>query len=142
MPITPVFVDTNVFLYAAGAEHPLREPCRGVLRRWETGALAATSSSEVIQEILYVLRRRGEQEKALVLARRLMDLFPDLLPVTREAMALTCRIVELHPELSTRDAVHAGTMLHHGIASIVSTDTDFDALGEITRIPPSTLAAG
>lgn len=136
MAIAPLFLDTNVFLYAAGGEHPLRDPSRAVLDRWETGSVAATTSSEVVQEILYVLRRRGEHEKGLFLARRVMSLFPDLLPVTREAMELACEIVEVQPGLPTRDAVHVGTMLHHGITRIVSTDADFDSVAEITRLSP------
>lgn len=50
-----VFLDTNVFLYAVGAAHPLRELGQNVLRRVTNGDLLATTSTEVIQEILYVL---------------------------------------------------------------------------------------
>lgn len=139
MATTPVFLDTNVFLYAAGAEHPQRDPCRRVLDRWQAGSVAAATSAEVVQEILYVLRRRGEPAKALVLARQVMNLFPDLLPVTLEAIELACRVCEEGPAISTRDAVHVGTMLHYGIGRIVSTDADFDRVSEITRIPPAEL---
>ena len=31
--MTPVFLDSNVFLYAAGAGHPLRAPCQALLAR-------------------------------------------------------------------------------------------------------------
>lgn len=137
--MTPVFVDTNVFLYAAGGEHPLRDPCRSALARWQEGSVAATTSTEVVQEVLFVLRRRGEHDKGLFLARQVMDLFPDLLPVTREVMGFACRICEAQPGLPTRDAVHVGTMLQHGISRIVSTDQDFDQVHEIVRIPPDEL---
>ena len=45
----PVFLDTNVFLYAAGGEHVLREPCRRILRN--VVDIDAITSSEVVQEI-------------------------------------------------------------------------------------------
>jgi predicted nucleic acid-binding protein len=42
-----VFLDTNIFLYAAGASHPWREACAKVLRRVADGSLDATINSEV-----------------------------------------------------------------------------------------------
>ena len=83
-----VFLDTNVFLYAAGASHLLREPCAKLpcaklLRRVADGSLDATINSEVVQEVLYLLTRRGRRDDALKLAGHLTSLFPDLLAVTR-----------------------------------------------------------
>ena len=54
-----VFLDTNIFLYAAGQAHTQRDACVDVLRRVAAGTLEATANSEVIQEILHVLVRRG-----------------------------------------------------------------------------------
>ncbi len=51
------FIDTNVFLYAAGSAHPHRERCAKVLRRVADGKLDATINSEVIQETLYTTNR-------------------------------------------------------------------------------------
>ena len=52
------FLDTNIFLYAAGGPSPLREVCARVLRRAADGSLEATINAEVIQEVLHVLIRR------------------------------------------------------------------------------------
>ena len=41
-----VLLDTNIFLYAAGAAHPLREPCANILRRVADGSLDATINSQ------------------------------------------------------------------------------------------------
>lgn len=131
-----VFLDTNIFLYAAGAPHPLREACAKVLRRVGDGSLDATTNAEVIQEILYVLSRRGRRSDALKLARQLMTLFPDLLPVTSGDLKTACDLVQRYPTLSVRDAVHAGTMLHNGLSTVVSVDPDFDPISEIRRVAP------
>jgi predicted nucleic acid-binding protein len=48
-----VFLDTNVFLYAIGAQHPLKAAGQQVLERVGNGTLEAVTSTEVIQEILY-----------------------------------------------------------------------------------------
>jgi len=131
-----VFLDTNVFLYAVGAAHPLRVACAKVLRRVAEGSLDATINSEVIQEILYVLIRRGRRADALKLANDLASLFPDLLAVTRDDLLSACELLEQYPRLSVRDAVHIGTMLRNGLRTVVSVDSDFDQISEIRRIAP------
>jgi len=131
-----VFLDTNIFLYAAGSSHPLREPCANVLRRVADGSLDATVNSEVVQEILYVLTRRGRRDDGLKLARHLTSLFPDLLAVTREDVVEACKLLLQYPNLSVRDAIHVGTMLRNGLKTVVSADPDFDQVFEIRRVAP------
>jgi predicted nucleic acid-binding protein len=131
-----VFLDTNIFLYAAGGSHPLREACAKVLRRVADGSLDATINSEVVQEALYVLTRRGRREDALKLADHLTSLFPDLLAVTRDDVVGACELLRRYPRLSVRDAVHVGTMLRNGLETVVSVDSDFDQVSEIRRVAP------
>ncbi|MGA3168118.1 MAG: type II toxin-antitoxin system VapC family toxin [Terriglobia bacterium] len=131
-----VFLDTNIFLYAAGASHPRREACAKVLRRVADGSLDATINSEVVQEILYVLTRRGRRDDALKLAGHLTALFPDLLAVTRDDVVGACQLLRQYPGLSVRDAVHVGTMLRNELKTVVSVDSDFDQVSEIRRIAP------
>jgi hypothetical protein len=129
-----IFLDTNVFLFAAGAEHPLREASQRILRRVAQEELAATTSSEVVQEILYVLYRRGLADSAQQLARNAILLFPDLLPVTRNDMEAACDLLERYPGIPTRDAVHAATMLNNGITTIITADGHFDGIREVHRL--------
>lgn len=133
----PVFLDTNIFLYAAGRAHPLREACARVLRRVADGTLEAAINTEVIQEILYVLSRRGRREDALSLAAKITALFPDMLAVTRDDMALAVDLLKRYPRLAARDAVHAATMLRSGIRTVISVDPHFDLISEIHRAEPS-----
>ncbi len=134
-----VFLDTNIFLYAAGRAHPERDACARLLRRVADGSLEATINTEVVQEILYVLTRRGRRKEALALARHIESLFPDLLPVTREDMNEALRLLEKHLRLSVRDAVHAATMLRNGLDTVASVDPDFDQIPGIRRIPPGSV---
>jgi len=131
-----VFLDTNIFLYASGSSHPLREVCAQVLRRVADGSLDATINSEVIQEILYVLTRRGRRSDALKLAGHLIALFPDLFAVTLDDVVGACELLRKYPRLSVRDAVHVGTMLHNGLQTLVSVDSNFDQVSEIRRVGP------
>ena len=109
----PVFLDTNIFLYAAGGPHPEREVCIELLQRVSDGSLDATVSAEVVQEVMFVLGRRGLRD-GLRLARDLLALFPGLLPVAREDMLRACGLLERYPRLPV----------------------DLDQVGEIRRVPP------
>lgn len=131
-----MFVDTNVFLYAVGAANPLRDPCEALIRRIAKGALRATTSAEVVQEILHVAIRREHRERGLGLAIRTVLLFPDLLPVTRDDVRTACDLLSRYRALPARDAIHVATMLSNGITSIISADPHFDRITEVRRIPP------
>ena len=131
------FLDTNVFLYAAGAQHLQRDACAAVLTRVAAGKLEATVNSEVLQEILHVLSRRGRREDGVILAGHVTALFPDLLPVTRDDILESCNLLRRHPKLPVRDAIHAATMLRNGIKRIISVDKDFDQIPGIRRVSPS-----
>jgi predicted nucleic acid-binding protein len=135
----PVFLDTNVFLYAAGAAHLQHEACSNVLRRVADGRLEATVNTEVLQEILYVLTRRGRREAGVMLAQHVATLFPDLLDVTRADMLSACDLLRQYPRIPVRDAVHAATMLRNGLETIISVDADFDQISEIHRVAPGSI---
>jgi predicted nucleic acid-binding protein len=133
--MSTIFLDTNVFLYAVGAQHPLKAPSQQVLSLVGDGALEAASNTEVIQEILYVLSRRGQRETALKLARHVIELLDPLLPVTQADISVTCDLMDRYPALPPRDAIHAATMLNNGISDIITSDGHFDAVRGIRRLP-------
>jgi uncharacterized protein len=133
----PIFIDTNIILYAAGGAHPQKEACARVLQRVADGSIDATIHSEVLQEILYVLSRRNRREEAAALVEQLSQLFPDMLPVTREDMIAAAGLIRRYPGLSVRDAVHAATMQRAGISEVISVDIDFDLIAGLRRLDPS-----
>ena len=49
----PIFVDANVFMYAAGVAHPYKPPCVRILADLEQGKLATAINTEIVQEMLY-----------------------------------------------------------------------------------------
>ena len=132
-----VFLDANVFLYAAGGSDPYREPCRRVLRTVDDGSLPSNTSVEVVQELLYVLWRRGLAEKGIRLARDVIALFPELLPQTRDDLSDACGLLSRNPGLTPRDAVHVATMRRHGIETILTADVHFDGIPGIRRVDPA-----
>jgi predicted nucleic acid-binding protein len=131
------FLDTNVFLYATGADHPNREPCRALLERLRTGTLVATTNTEVLQEIVFFFARRGRVGEGVRLARAVAELLPDLLPVTRVDLERAFELLGAHEGLPPRDAVNAATMSNSGITVIISADAHFDRMPGITRLHPA-----
>ena len=130
-----VYVDTNVFLYAIGTEHRYRDPCRALVRALGAGSLRGETSVETFQEIVHHRRRRGDRaatersRRAVALCHAVHSLE---LPIALAALDL----IDRHPSLPIRDAVHAATALAKGVATVLSADRDFDAVAGLTRIDP------
>ena len=135
-----LFLDTALFMYAGGREHPLRAPCRAILERVAAGSLDATTSTEVVQEILHRFVAVGRPEVGAAMALDVLDAFEPVLPVTHGVMRRMPDLLGRYPALSARDLVHVATCLEEGIEAIVSPDRGFDQVREIQRIDPPALA--
>ena len=48
-----VFIDANVPIYAAGREHPYKQPCARILRILADDPQSFVTDSEVLQEIMH-----------------------------------------------------------------------------------------
>jgi len=59
-----IVLDTTVLVYAKGAEHPLREPCRTIIQAAEGGRVRATTTAEAIQEFIQVRARCRDRADA------------------------------------------------------------------------------
>lgn len=135
------FIDTSVFIYATGSGHPLRDPCARVLARMEAGELEATTSAEVVQEIVHRFLAIRRVDEGLLLAQRVMEAFMPVLPVTHSVVARVPGLARRYPNLAARDLVHVATCIEEGIPAIATTDRGFDQVVEVRRIDPRELAA-
>ena len=126
-----LFIDTAVILYAAGAEHPLRDPCRRLLGLVVAQRVDAVTSVEVVKEILHRFSAVRRPELGAAMARDALDLFAPVLPVTHAVMRRMPDLIRRYPTLAARDLVHAATCLHEGITEIVSPDSGFDQLEDL-----------
>ena len=77
-----VFIDSNVPMYVAGREHPLREPARRFLARVRDGEVDGCTSTEVLQEILYRYVGLHRVDVALEMYELFVRLCPTVFPVT------------------------------------------------------------
>jgi hypothetical protein len=136
-----IFLDTAIFMFAAGSEHPLREPCRVVLARSVRGEIAGATSAEVIQELIHRYRSIRRNDAAGRVSREVLGAFGPVLPVDHAVVARLPDLLERYPTLATRDLVHIATCIEEGIGEIVTPDRGFDAVAEIRRLDPVALAA-
>lgn len=129
-----VFVDSNIPMYVAGAEHPNRTPATRFLERVRSGDVEACTSTEVLQEILY----RYSALQRLDLAGKVYDFFVQLVPeifdVTLADTDVARDLVTSTGGLSARDAVHAAVMLNHEVTSVATFDRGFERLGRISLV--------
>lgn len=134
--MTTLLVDTAVFLYARGGDHPYRVPCRTLVRVAGEGRIVLAASVELVQEYVHVLlRRSGPRDLVIADAdrvRRLCELLAFDADVLRRAAAL----LGAHDFLGARDAVHAATALEHGIDVVLSPDRVFDRVPRLSRLDP------
>jgi predicted nucleic acid-binding protein len=132
--VTAAFLDTAVLMYAAGADHELREPSQRLVRRVAAGGFEAAISADVVQEILHRFVAIRRPELGAVMARDALDLFDPVLPITHAVMTRMPTLVRRYPALSARDLVHVATCLEAVISRIVSPDRGFDSVAELERV--------
>lgn len=124
-------------MYAAGADHPLRDACLRIVHAIGDGQISdAVTSVEVIQEIVHRYRAIGRSDGAVALASRTMDLLAPVLPITHFTMRRIPDLASRYPSLQARDLVHVATCIQEGIAEIISTDRGLDGVAEVRRIDP------
>jgi len=133
------FIDANLIMYSIGSPHPLREPCKKVLEKIKSREILGVTNTEVLQEILY--RYFSIERKTLgeIAYQAMIELCTDIFPVRVEDTDKALEILKGVHGITSRDAVHAATMIHNGVKEIISTDPHFDLIDEIKRIDPAKL---
>lgn len=129
-----IVLDTTVLVYAKGAEHPLRDPCRGLIEAIAAGELEATTTVEAIQEFVHVRARRRDRADAAALGRDYAELLSPLLPVTTEQLRGGLGLFERLDRLGAFDAVLAAAAIGAGAGALVSADEDFASVPDLTYV--------
>ena len=86
------FLDANLLMYAAGSDHPLREPCRQALTKAVDQEVSLVTDAEVLQEILHRYFSIGRPETAQTVYQSAVDLCDEVIPIAKEH---TTRALEL-----------------------------------------------
>ena len=131
-----VFIDTNIFMYAAGREHHNKIPSVNLLHKIASKEIDACISVEVLQEILHRYRHidRWKDGKSVYSLTR--KIIPVILPIDSFIMEKCFELLNEYTNVMARDALHAAFCQINSITSMYSYDRDFDVFDGITRIEP------
>ncbi|CAN5654934.1 type II toxin-antitoxin system VapC family toxin [soil metagenome] len=115
------FVDTNVFVYAVGRPHPLREDAQARLRAALADGVPLATSAEVLQELLHIYLPVGRIE-TLDAALRLASDLTTIWPIEASDVRAARDLAASQPGLSARDLLHLATCRRYGARGLMSFD--------------------
>ena len=122
-----IFVDTNVFIYAVGRSHPLREEAQRFFMESSSKGIRIVTSAEVLQELLHVYLPVGRMrtlDAAMELATRGTD---QILSIHAETVLHARNLVDKHPGLTARDLLHIALCRLNKINEVKSFDRSLKA---------------
>ncbi len=132
-----IVLDTTILVYAKGADHPLREPCRNLLRAIEDGRILASTTAEAIQEFAHVRARRRDRSDAVELAAAYLDLLAPLLMIEERHVRAGLDLFERYRQLGAFDSVLAAAAIEVGADALVSADRAFADVERLVHVDPA-----
>ncbi len=130
-----LYLDSGPFIYAALSREAIGKRARHLLQKVRDGQEEAASCALALDEIVWVVQRHRSREDGLAAGESFLAL-PNLriLPVSQDTAFSALSLMRRY-SLDPRDAIHSSTAIINGCSAIVSSDTHFDRLKEITRKP-------
>ena len=122
-----IFVDTNIFMYAMGRQHPLKEPAREFFEESLTNNVHLCTSAEVLQELLYAylpVGRMIELDATISLIERAGI---EVWPLEQEDVTLARQLVEQFSTLESRDLCHLASCRRRGVSDVKTFDQALSA---------------
>lgn len=123
-----IFVDTNVFMYAVGGEHPLREEARRRLFEAVERRTPLVTSAEVLQEMLHAYLPVGRQASLDAALTLVSGCVTDVWPVEAADVHLARALDDEHPGLSARDLIHVACCRRRGVPDAMTFDRSLVAV--------------
>ena len=130
-----IFVDTNVFMYAVGRQHPLREPARKFFFDANLDGERLCTSAEVLQELAHAylpVDRLSAFDSAMDLVSRGGV---DVWPLEENDVTLARRLRDQHPTLQVRDLCHLASCRRRGVREIMTFDRSLASVFGDLSIP-------
>lgn len=116
------FVDTNLFMYAVGRSHPLREPAREFFVEANRNGTPLCTSAEVLQELAHAylpVARIEALDAAMALIRKSRV---EVWPLEEEDVTLARQLHEQYSSLSPRDLCHLASCRRRGVSQVKTFD--------------------
>ncbi len=117
-----IFVDSNVFIFAVGRPHPLRDEAQGFFLRANEEGKRLVTSAEVLQELIHVYLPVGRMETldaALELSTQGVD---RIIPIDSDTVIYARHLISGNPSLTARDLLHLSVCQLHNIHELMTFD--------------------
>ncbi|MGH9136919.1 MAG: type II toxin-antitoxin system VapC family toxin [Acidimicrobiales bacterium] len=121
-----IFVDTNVFMYAVGRQHPLRRDARRFFEASMRRQRPLVTSAEVQQELLHAYMPVGRMV-TLDAALALTQSFGEVWAVESDDVTHARSLAERHRGLGARDLLHLACCQRRGVTEIKTFDRQLAA---------------
>jgi uncharacterized protein len=121
-------------MYLVGAPHPHKEDARRLLERFVAERTPLVTDAEVFQEILHryiAIDRRDAIKPSFSV---LLDIVDEVYSIQLSDAERARDMVLGKRKLSARDAIHVAVMERNSVKRILSFDSGFDGLPNLTRI--------
>ena len=129
-----IVLDTSVLVYAVGSEHRLRGAAQGLVAAVAEGHVRATTTVEVVQELVHVRARRQGRRDAVAVGREYATLLAPLLVTEPGDLEQGLGLFLRYERLGAFDAVLAAAALAAD-AQLVSADRAFADVDGLRFVP-------
>ncbi len=125
-----IFVDTNVFMYAVGKEHPRKEQAREFFRAAVRNLDRLCTSAEVLQELLHVYLATDRLSTYVEAIRFISDRGIEIWPLENEDVNLAHQLHDQFLKLKARDLCHLASCQRRGVSEVKTYDRNFGEAAE------------
>jgi predicted nucleic acid-binding protein len=130
-----IFVDSNIPMYLVGSDHPNKSEAFRLLTALIDAGERLVTDAEVLQEILHRYHTSNRRDAIASAFEAILGVVDAVFPVERRDVERARDILLSHSQLSSRDALHAAVMERHDVHRVLSFDSGFDDLADLTRLP-------
>jgi len=128
-----LYLDSNVFIYAALNTEDIGDRARALLRRVEQGEEKASSSALTFDELVWAVKKYRTLDDAIMAGEAFLNFKGlRLVPVDGGLLVLALGLIRNY-ELDPRDSIHAASATLSKAEAIVSTDERFDKVDGLHR---------
>lgn len=131
-----MYIDSNIFIFAATDKGKLGKNCREVIRLINEQKIICASSFLVVDEAIWVLKKSVGKDSAIKITKAMLSMPINWIEIDKSVII---RMIDIYDKttLDPRDAIHISSMRKVGLSVIVSEDNDFDKVDGIERINAS-----
>lgn len=128
-----IYLDANVFVFAALNTERVGDGARTLLRRVQDGKLDACSSVLTFDELVWAVKGNRSVDDAIAAGEAFVDM-PRLRPVSADPDLIAQSLALMKEyQLDPRDSIHLASALREKAEVIISTDRHFDRVKQPRR---------